>query len=389
MKTKEEEEALALAEKKELEAETAQQQLEAASKLLAAFTQAQVQQVQHKCPYQDSKDDEKACDFTTPSETVLSMHERAKHKKNPDEDTKDTKKIKRMETKLSKFDENESPAEFRRKVLEFERYARLSGIKEDEVSEDLYMACSTPMKKKVLASAKIAKDIISTKSKVMWDEIERLATSKTNQWVERQQFHLLVQDEDERINDFEARVRAKAALCGFPKGCKSKNCQENCCLIDAEEEMIKTIIMINMKDKATQRDLWKPENEGKNLEEILSTCRANEAIHTDQAALNTGTGHTVTGTIPKTCHKCGKTGHFKRACRKKSAQSAPNKVIRSCSFCGATARCKAKNCKGMDNKCNKCSLYGHLPNCCTEWTQSKARKSLENTKDANSVRDDE
>ena len=78
------------------------------------------------------------------------MHERAKHKKNPDEDTKDTKKIKRMETKLSKFDENESPAEFRRKVLEFERYARLSGIKEEEVSEDLYMACGTPMKKNCL-----------------------------------------------------------------------------------------------------------------------------------------------------------------------------------------------------------------------------------------------
>ena len=128
MGSKEEEKALeALVEKKELEARAAQQQLEAAQKILAAYTQAQVQQVQHKCPYQDSKDDEKACDFTTPSETVLSMHERAKHKKNPDEDTKDTKKIKRMKTKLSKFDENESPAEFRRKVLKFEWHKRGGG----------------------------------------------------------------------------------------------------------------------------------------------------------------------------------------------------------------------------------------------------------------------
>ena len=114
----------AIKEKEEQEAKATEQQLKAAQTILAAFSQAQVQQVQLQCPFQDPKDNEKRCEFTTPSETLLNMHERAQHKK--DEDTKDTKKIKRMETKLSKFNENNSPAKFRRRKLEFDRYARLS-----------------------------------------------------------------------------------------------------------------------------------------------------------------------------------------------------------------------------------------------------------------------
>ena len=34
-------------------------------------------------------------------------------------------------------------------------------------------------------------------------------------------------------------------------------------------------------------------------------------------------------------------------------------------------------------------MYGHYNDCCSKWTQSKARKTLENTKDGNNVRDDE
>ena len=239
------------------------------------------------------------------------------------------------------------------------------------------------MKQKLLASAKVTKDIKSTIPKVMKAEIERLCKPKTNVFVERQQFHRLEQHDDEKINDFESRVRAKAALCDFSKGCKSLKCL--CCLINTEEEMIKDVIMCNMRDKNTQRELWKRENEGKDLEEILTTCRANEAIHFSQTALS----NSVTGTIPKTCHECGKTGHIKKDCTKKLSST---KVDRSCSFCGASKQCRAKNCKGMDNKCTKCSLYGHLPNFCTEFTQSKARKTLERakvSKDANTIREDD
>ena len=120
------------------------------------------------------------------------MHKRVKHgtKTKPDEDSKaESKKSKRMETKFSWFCESKTPSEFRRKMLEFDRYSRMSGIKEDEVSEDLNIACEMPMMQKLLASAKVAKDIKSTNPKVMKNKIERFCKPKTNIYMERQHFH--------------------------------------------------------------------------------------------------------------------------------------------------------------------------------------------------------
>ena len=43
----------------------------------------------------------------------------------------------------------------------------------------------------------------------------------------------------------------------------------------------------------------------------------------------------------------------------------------------------------MNNKCSKCSQYGHFNNCCNKCSQARARKTLENAKHANNVRDDD
>ena len=134
--------------------------LEALAVQAALAAQPQVKQELH-CPYQDPTDNEKPCPFHSSSEVVLQMHERAKHtgnKTSQDEESKtDTKKSKRMETKFTRFSERETPSKFRRKMLNFNRYSRMCGIKEEEVSDDLYMACETPLKQKLLSSTKIPK----------------------------------------------------------------------------------------------------------------------------------------------------------------------------------------------------------------------------------------
>ena len=91
------------------------------------------------------------------------------------------------------------------------------------------------------------------------NESTALDTSKTNFCVERKQFYKLEQGEGENIIDFESRIRYKARNCKFVKICKLSDCKCECnsCTTDREEDEIKTLIMCKMKDKETQKELWK------------------------------------------------------------------------------------------------------------------------------------
>ena len=82
---------------------------------------------------------------------------------------------------------------------------------------------------------------------------------KINFYIKREQFYKFKQGEGENIIDFESRVRSKAKNCKFGKGCKSSDCKCECnsCTTDREEDEIKTLIMCKMKDKETQKELWK------------------------------------------------------------------------------------------------------------------------------------
>ena len=169
---------------------------------------------EYNCPYQDAKDETQPCPFKSKSDIMIGAHKRAIHIKRDvkkvevkDEGSKeDAKKSKRIETKFTKFTENESHDEFRRKMGKFESYKVRCNIKGEEVADGLYRFCETPLKRKLITSSKVAKDIKSTDPEVMKKEIERLCMPKVNFYVEREQFHKLEQGEDKTIKNFESRV---------------------------------------------------------------------------------------------------------------------------------------------------------------------------------------
>ena len=83
-------------------------------------------------------------------------------------------------------------------------------------------------------------NIGKTDPKTMMSEIERLCLPRVNVIVERDQFHQLEQGEDESINNFKSRVRAKAQTCDFGHACKTCACT---CKTSREEDEIKTQIL--------------------------------------------------------------------------------------------------------------------------------------------------
>ena len=84
-------------------------------------------------------------------------------------------------------------------------------------------------------------------------------------------------------------------------------------MINTEEDMIQDVIMCNMRDKDTQKELWKLEKKDKDLKEILTTIKANEAVMLNQAALF---DQAISGTKSMKCYECSKTGPYGKDCRK-------------------------------------------------------------------------
>ena len=142
----------------------------------------------YRCPYQDPVDPTQPCTYASKSDMMIAVHERAKHSKkdetkvkNEDEVKNNTKKAKRFETKALKFCENESREEFRRKRGEFQSYQERMDIKGEDIADDLYRCCETPLKRKLITSSLINDNIKKTDPKVMMDKIERLCLPRVNQ----------------------------------------------------------------------------------------------------------------------------------------------------------------------------------------------------------------
>ena len=192
------------------------------------------------------------------------------------------------------FLEKETREEFLRKNAEFETFCCRVQLKPNEISEDLFHACETPLKRKLRSSNLIDRNQLKkTDPKVLLAEMERICTPKLNRIVEREQFKCLEQDEEESINDFESRVRSKAFLCEFNR-CKS-DCKDNClaqtkCGFSREEDEIITQILCRMKDKDLQKELWMKSDEYKSLDKVLATIRASEAAGDSQAAFESDSG---------------------------------------------------------------------------------------------------
>ena len=320
---------------------------------------------------------------------LMELHERAVHgygrkkeeKEGERKEKKEEEKLdkqrqeKRAIAKIPKFEEAETREEFKRKTDEFQTYATRTKLKEEEIAEDLYSAMSTPLKRRMLASSKIKPKWKETNPTVILEEMERVCLPPINLVVERQQFKRLKQEEEEDINNFEARIRAKSAMCGFNRCKCKKNCYITACGSNHEEDEIFDLIVGNMRDKDLQREIWRKGAEFDTLEKVLNGIRASEGAILHQSVEETSqTVWQQSGKSKVKCHNCDKIGHIAKNC-KEEAKSQASKSGGKCRFCGGPKLCKAKECKAIDSKCDGCNKFGHLKKCCNANTRAKARES--------------
>ena len=143
-----------------------------------------------KCEYQ-------GCDVKKESETMdqciklIEIHERTIHMKKEEvkQEKKPERKGERPKVKPPRFLEKETREEFNRKHYEFPSYSDRTILQGEEVADDLYLSCETPLKRKLRASHLVDKDSVKkTSLKVLFTMMERICLPKVNVIVERKQF---------------------------------------------------------------------------------------------------------------------------------------------------------------------------------------------------------
>ena len=95
-------------------------------------------------------------------------------------------------------------------------------INREEEADNLYLACDTPLTRKLVASNKVNMIVRKTKPDILINELERIYLPKLSVVVEQQQLCHLEQVEDETINNFESRVRKNAMALYRLNTCPSK-----------------------------------------------------------------------------------------------------------------------------------------------------------------------
>ena len=198
---------------------------------------------------------------------ALECHHRGKHQVKMTMDqpkveeggdaTKKKRTEKRAQAKLPLFEEVETREEFKRKSNEFFTYASRTQLEPEEQAEDLYSALSTSLKRRILASPRINKMWRKTDPKTIMEEMEKICLPPINLVVERQEFCRFFQEENESINSFESRIRAKATLCSYNRCKCEKECYNTECGASREEDEIFDLVLGNMKDKTLQKELWR------------------------------------------------------------------------------------------------------------------------------------
>ena len=164
----------------------------------------------------------------------------------------------------------ETREEFRRKTQEFYTYATRTNLKTEEQAEDLYSALTTPLKRRLLASSRIDKVWKKTNPKVIIEKMEKICLPPINLVVERQEFRRLMKEENESINGYESRIRAKATLCSYNRCKCEKECYATDCGASREEDEIFDLVLGNMRDKTLQKEIWRKGVEYNTLEKVLN-----------------------------------------------------------------------------------------------------------------------
>ena len=215
------------------------------------------------------------CDYVTDSEatiseaiTLLQMHEKAKH----EHQISTSNPLKADKVRRPTITGGGSSEDWQYFVTRWEEYASATKLADKDKVLQLLECCDEQLRRDL---TRAAGGTLSTKpeNEVM-EAIHKLAVREENTMVARFTLHQMVQEVDEPIRNFGARIKGQANVCKYNTECS--NCDHS---IDYTDEILRDVLVRGLADTEIQLSLLGDKNQDMELDEMYKFLRVRSLVN--------------------------------------------------------------------------------------------------------------
>ena len=300
---------------------------------------------------------------------LLQMHHSAVH-------TRPTVSINAEKVSRPQVTASGSSEDWQYFISRWSEYKRATHLTDADCVIQLLECCDDTLRRDL---TRFSGGSLSTQSeKEVLAAMRSLAVREENLMVARVQLLNMVQDHDEPVRTFAARLRGQAAVCKFSIPCPRDGCEQ---VVSYQDEVIRDTLARGLADRDIQLDLLGAQGQTQmSLEDTIRFVEAKEAGKRSAQTLGQSQGAAaarsqyrraktvptqprppIPTTPPDLCQYCGRTGHGIKA----------------------SAAVRAASCPAFRSHCRHCRRRGHFTDACL---QRKAAASRPHTQRAMTTR---
>ena len=283
---------------------------------------------------------------------LLQMHHSAVH-------TRPTVSINTEKVSRPQVTASGSSEDWQYFISRWSEYKRATHLTDADCVIQLLECCDDTLRRDL---TRFSGGSLSTQSeKEVLAAMRSLAVREENLMVARVQLHNMVQDHDEPVRTFAARLRGQAAVCKFSIPCPRDGCEQ---VVSYQDEVIRDTLARGLADRDIQLDLLGAQGQTQmSLEDTIRFVEAKEAGKRSAQTLGQSQGAAaarsqyrraktvptqprppIPTTPPDLCQYCGRTGHGVKA----------------------SAAVRAASCPAFRSHCRHCRRRGHFTDACLQ-----------------------
>ena len=255
--------------------------------------------------------------------------------------------------KLPSFTEEMSSTNFRTALSDWTSYKSINPLAATKAVDLLYSCCTDSVRKVIINTIPKFREL---SEEAFTKQIKAIVTVHINPWTHRIKFTDMMQENNETIQQYVARLKAAAADCEY-------TCPKADCKFDQTEWHVKDQLIKGINNPNLQADILAKANTLTSLTDVIRHATAFESALRDQSDIS---DPTLTLARFTNYQRQKRFNNSRSNANRRSSNSSDPK---RCGGCGSTAHGKTiqdrtENCKAWGKICGNCGKTNHFADVC-------------------------